>query len=483
MHSERLLLRATAAFAVGLLLFPAGAFAGTIATQDVQDTQSDTFSSNAIQQNLGNGMGAATVGSVAIKLNSASTSTDPYSLVLYGCNSGYSTCNDFRGSAFSDTINAGIVVFVPGTPIVLQDNNYYRAQIVLRPGDIIFGSAEATAFGGGSFKQQNGTADPNIADMAIRLCDSGTCDLTPPDTAAPVFSGTPADTTVEAIAASTTVSYTPPAATDLVDGAVAVSCTPPSGWGFSLGSTTVTCSASDAAGNDTSSTFVVGIVDTTAPVVTLSGDATISITVGDAWSDPGATATDLGTSTSVTTTGSVDTATAGAYALVYSATDASGNTASTTRTVTVVEPAPPPPPPPPLPPPPPSGGDNGPPIQNPSQGLPQGLTLGVETQAVRQAASAAAEAIVQAAPPVKISAPSTPKKPAPAVEPQPASAPQPKVPPPAPATIGPWEQFDSGGSPLSAAAINANQGSSPVLPLTIGVVLLVSLGALARRWM
>ncbi|KKW32683.1 MAG: Lipoprotein [Parcubacteria group bacterium GW2011_GWA1_53_13] len=477
MHSERLLLRATAAFAVGLLLFPAGAFAGTIATQDVQDTQSDTFSSNAIQQNLGNGMGAATVGSVAIKLNSASTSTDPYSLVLYGCNSGYSTCNDFRGSAFSDTINAGIVVFVPGTPIVLQDNNYYRAQIVLRPGDTIFGSAEATAFGGGSFKQQNGTADPNIADMAIRLCDSGTCDLTPPDTAAPVFSGTPADTTVEAIAASTTVSYTPPAATDLVDGAVAVSCTPPSGWGFSLGSTTVTCSASDAAGNDTSSTFVVGIVDTTAPVVTLSGDATISITVGDAWSDPGATATDLGTSTAVTAAGSVDTATAGAYALVYSATDASGNTASTTRVVTVVAPAPPPP----------SGGGgsvgNGPPVENPSQGLPQGLVLGEQTRAVEHAAAAAIEAVVQAAPPVKIGVPKIPKKPAaPAAEPAPAPETQKETPPPVPPAAGPWDTFDSERAPLSAAAINASQGSSPVLPLTIGLVLLISLGSLARRW-
>ena len=562
MHSQRPFSRIAAALVVGILLFPSGALADTIATQDVQDTQSGTFFSNAIRQNLNNIMGAATVKSVAIKLGTISTTTDFYGLILELCNFNHSVCQS-EGTSFSGYITAGIATFVFGTPVVLQNNNFYRARIFLRPDDTVFGSATATALGGGGFGQQcspncastpSDGFDPNVVDMAIRLCDSDTCDLSPADTEAPVLSGVPgdivaeatstagvsvaytlptatdavdgaiavsctpaseslfamssttvtcsaadaagntasstfmvgvydttaptlsdipADSSTEATAASTTISYTPPTATDLVDGAVTVSCTPASGWGFSLGSTTVTCNATDAAGNATSSAFVVGVVDTIAPVVTLNGDATVSLTVGDTFTDPGATATDLGTSTAITTAGSVDTATAGAYTLTYSAADVSGNTASTTRTVTVVEPAPPPP----------SGGGNGPPIQNPSQGLPQGLTLGVETQAVQQAAAAAAEAIVQAAPPVKISAPSTPKKSAPAVEPQPASAPQPKVPPPAPATIGPWEQFDSEGSPLSAAAINANQGSSPVLPLTIGVVLLVSLGALARRWM
>ena len=562
MHSQRPFSRIAAALVVGILLFPTAALAATIATQDVQDTQSGTFSSNAIQQNLGNTLGAAAVKSVAIKIGVASSTIDflnNYILILDLCNFSYSTCQSV-GTFLANTLSGtGVATFSASSPITLQANNYYRTRITLAAEDTVFGSATSTALGGGSFRQQNGTPDPNIADMAVRLCDTYTCDLTPPDTEAPVLSGTPsdiiaeatstagasvtytpptatdnidgtdavsctpapdtlftmgsttvtcsaadaagnatsttfmvgvydttapalsgtpADTTVEATAASTTVTYSSPTATDLVDGAVTVSCSPASGWGFSLGSTTVTCNATDAAGNATSSAFVVGVVDTIAPMVTLNGDATVSLTVGDTFTDLGATSTDLGTPATVTTAGSVDTATAGTYTLTYSAADASGNTASTTRTVTVVEPAPPPPPPPP-----PSSGGNGPPIQNPSQGLPQGLTLGVETQAVQQAAAAAAEAIVQAAPPVKISAPSTPQKPAPAVEPQPASDPQPKVPPPAPATIGPWEQFDSEGSPLSAAAINANQGSSPVLPLTIGVVLLISLGALARRWM
>ena len=78
--------------------------------------------------------------------------------------------------------------------------------------------------------------------------------------------------------------------------------------------------------------------DATAPVVTLHGDATVALTVGDAWTEPGATATDDtdGNLTSdIIETGSVDTSTAGAYTLTYSATDAAGNTRSATRTVIV----------------------------------------------------------------------------------------------------------------------------------------------------
>lgn len=77
--------------------------------------------------------------------------------------------------------------------------------------------------------------------------------------------------------------------------------------------------------------------DTTPPVVTLSGEAAIQITVGDAFTDPGATATD-DTDGSLTpaVTGLVDTTTAGLYTLTYTATDAAGNVGSVSRVVTVV---------------------------------------------------------------------------------------------------------------------------------------------------
>lgn len=82
---------------------------------------------------------------------------------------------------------------------------------------------------------------------------------------------------------------------------------------------------------------LVKLVDSTKPVITLNGDATVELTVGDAYVDAGATATDdIDGSINVTTTGSVDTTTAGTYILTYNATDAAGNVADTlTRTVIV----------------------------------------------------------------------------------------------------------------------------------------------------
>jgi hypothetical protein len=59
------------------------------------------------------------------------------------------------------------------------------------------------------------------------------------------------------------------AATDAVDGAVDATCSPASGSTFALGSTTVTCSATDATGNPASGSFLVDVVDTTAPALSL----------------------------------------------------------------------------------------------------------------------------------------------------------------------------------------------------------------------
>ena len=81
--------------------------------------------------------------------------------------------------------------------------------------------------------------------------------------------------------------------------------------------------------------------DLSPPVITLSGEATVTLEAGTAYVDAGVTATDnIDDSVSVTTSGSVDSDTPGTYTLTYTATDAAGNTATATRTVTVVEPDP-----------------------------------------------------------------------------------------------------------------------------------------------
>jgi major membrane immunogen (membrane-anchored lipoprotein) len=78
--------------------------------------------------------------------------------------------------------------------------------------------------------------------------------------------------------------------------------------------------------------------DTTAPVITLTGGDTYAVTYKSAatFTDPGFSATDEkdGAITPVVT-GTVDMNSAGEYTLTYTATDAAGNSASKTRTVTV----------------------------------------------------------------------------------------------------------------------------------------------------
>jgi hypothetical protein len=72
--------------------------------------------------------------------------------------------------------------------------------------------------------------------------------------------------------------------------------------------------------------------------VTLRGSAAMQITVGDTFTDPGATATDDvdgDLASHITVLGTVDAATAANYTLTYSATDAAGNTGSASRIVTV----------------------------------------------------------------------------------------------------------------------------------------------------
>ena len=82
------------------------------------------------------------------------------------------------------------------------------------------------------------------------------------------------------------------------------------------------------------------VSDTTPPIITLNGNATLSVNAGTTYTDAGATATDetAPANPTVTTAGTVNTSVPGVYVLSYDATDAAGNNALTvTRTVTVVD--------------------------------------------------------------------------------------------------------------------------------------------------
>lgn len=71
-------------------------------------------------------------------------------------------------------------------------------------------------------------------------------------------------------------------------------------------------------------------------LLTLKGDTYMSVVKGQTFTDPGATATVNGASAPVTTSGTVDINTVGLYIITYSAVNADGYAATTTRTVFVL---------------------------------------------------------------------------------------------------------------------------------------------------
>ena len=153
-----------------------------------------------------------------------------------------------------------------------------------------------------------------------------------PDVTAPVITA-PATQVFEATGTTTTPTLVPATATDDSGATPVITYAPTS---FGLGTSTVVWTATDGSGNVATTTSLVVIQDTTAPVITLNGSSTINIFVGGTYTELGASSTDLVDGTIlVTATGTVDTAIAGTYTIVYSASDLSGNTATTSRNVIV----------------------------------------------------------------------------------------------------------------------------------------------------
>ncbi len=109
-----------------------------------------------------------------------------------------------------------------------------------------------------------------------------------------------------------------------------------------VGTYVITYNVSDAAGNAaTEVTRTVNVTpDVTIPVITLIGPSTVNLTVGDAYTDQGATATDNidgDISANIVVGGdAVNPNTVGTYVVTYNVSDAAGNAAAeVTRTVNV----------------------------------------------------------------------------------------------------------------------------------------------------
>ena len=109
-----------------------------------------------------------------------------------------------------------------------------------------------------------------------------------------------------------------------------------------LGIYTVTYNVSDSNGNAAVEMVrTITVVDTTGPVITLTGDPEITVEAGATYSDAGATATDAvdgDVTANIESTGTVDTTKLGKYILSYNVSDAAENTATAViRTVTVAD--------------------------------------------------------------------------------------------------------------------------------------------------
>jgi len=110
-----------------------------------------------------------------------------------------------------------------------------------------------------------------------------------------------------------------------------------------VGVYTVTYTATDKAGNASSLERIVKVVsgatpDTTKPVILLNGNAAISLTKGDTYTEAGATAIDDRDGVvSVEISGEVNTNKVGIYTLKYTAEDKAKNKATATRVIDVQE--------------------------------------------------------------------------------------------------------------------------------------------------
>ncbi len=165
------------------------------------------------------------------------------------------------------------------------------------------------------------------------------------DASAPVVSA-PDSIIVEATSPAGTENSDPSIATfllaakaeDAVDGPlVANAVNVPSV--FALGDNVVTFESTDSEYYTGTGEATITVVDTTKPVIKLTGKSSVTIALGSVYSDAGATVTDIyDTSVTVAVAGvdAIDTSVETTYTITYSAVDIENNTADTvTRTVTV----------------------------------------------------------------------------------------------------------------------------------------------------
>ncbi|MEW5940445.1 MAG: HYR domain-containing protein [Chloroflexota bacterium] len=280
----------------------------------------------------------------AIACDWNSGDTFPVGMTLVTCTATDSQGNSSNGS-FSVTVQDTVapIVSVPAD-IVAEATGPAGADVTFTASatdtvDPLNPSVSCVPASGSTFPVGTTSVLCSATDTAGNT-GSNSFNVTVQDTVAPTLA-VPADITVEANDPAGTVVTFAPTAVDAVDTSPVITCIPPSGFAFPLGPTTVSCTATDYSGNSSEAqTFTVTVVDTTAPVLNLPANMTVTPTTPTgATVNFTATATDLG--------GPANPAVAcdppsgsffpiGTTTVNCSATDSSGNTAYGSFTITVL---------------------------------------------------------------------------------------------------------------------------------------------------
>ena len=193
-----------------------------------------------------------------------------------------------------------------------------------------------TATNGDTFKVRHTSSSSNSTSTTTTLTVGGVSgsfvSTTVADTTAPVITVTGANPATVLVGNS----YTDAGAT--ADGGETVTSSGTVNTSV-VGAYTITYSATDSANNTGTATRTVNVVDTTAPVITRLGSATVTLSKGGTYSDAGATAADNvdgNITSSIVTVNPVNVNAVGTYTVTYNVSDAVGNAAiQVTRSVTV----------------------------------------------------------------------------------------------------------------------------------------------------
>lgn len=155
------------------------------------------------------------------------------------------------------------------------------------------------------------------------------------DSDAPIVTA-PADQTVEATAPLTAVELGAATAFDSVDGTLTAKAD--QSGPFALGTHTITWSATDSAGNTSTDTQTLTVQDTTAPTIQAPANLSVSATGTTTAVTLGtASASDLVDDNPTVTVDKTGPFSVGTHTVTWTATDASGNSATAEQTVTVTD--------------------------------------------------------------------------------------------------------------------------------------------------